>query len=123
MYKSLVFSTAICAALVTSPVLAADKPESRAATPETTGQQYGQNDAGGHASGGTQGADFNELDRDGNGQLDQEELNRYGDTAAGRQQNRDSNSLIDEYDQDDDDTLNKEEFEQSTRAGRDIQGD
>ncbi|HLV77344.1 MAG TPA: hypothetical protein VKY53_05410 [Marinobacter sp.] len=121
MFKPMIFSATVAVALASAPALAEGMRDNQSSTPQTTGQQYGTGDAGGQASASfqnTQGATFEELDQDGNGQLDMRELNRYGATAAG---NTNSADLINEYDNDGDDTLNKEEFKELTGSGRDHQ--
>jgi len=135
MIRKLFISTAICSALISSPVLATGNTDHDQDNPQTTGQQRsGPNDAGGQASTSrSTNADqasatnrdqsnrqrFNDMDRNGDGRLDEEELNRYGSTAAGREQNEDSDRgerLLEMYDQNDDDELTHEELERGPRS-------
>ncbi|MBS8241515.1 EF-hand domain-containing protein [Marinobacter lipolyticus] len=115
MLKEMLLSTAICTALVFTPLLA-QGIGGNTENPQTTGQQPGQNDAGGQASASPKGMEFDELDRDGDGKLNEDELNRYGSTAAGNQQNPPGDQgeqLLDMYDSDDDGELSKDELEQA----------
>ncbi|MEX2474253.1 EF-hand domain-containing protein [Marinobacter sp.] len=119
MFKKLLYSTVITTALVSTPLLA-QSTGSGSANPQTTGQQPGQNDAGGQASSSSQGMSFDELDRDGDGQLDEKELNRYGSTAAGNEQSGASDQgkqFLEMYDRDGDDKLSKDELEQAPQSG------
>ncbi len=140
MIRKLFISTAICSALISSPVLAAGNTGQDQGNPQTTGQQRsGPNDAGGQASTSrSTNADqasatnsdqangphfnrqhFNDMDRSGDGRLDEEELNRYGSPAAGPEQSEDSDRgerLLEMYDQNDDDELTREELERGPRS-------
>ncbi len=133
MIKTLFFSTAICSALVASPVLAAGSTDSTQENPQTTGQQRSEpSNAGGEApnqrstesgeitSGNSpEGLSFDELDRDGDGKLDEDELNRYGSTAAGNPQGGDSDQgerMLELYDRDEDDALTEDELKQGPQS-------
>lgn len=133
MIKPLLFSTAISSALIASPALAAGSMDSAQDDPQMTGQQRSQpSNAVGDApnqrsttsgeitSGNSpKGLSFDELDRDGNGKLDEEELNRYGNTAAGNTQSGDSEQgeqMLELYDRDDDDALTEEELKLGSKS-------
>ncbi|MFN2361618.1 MAG: EF-hand domain-containing protein [Marinobacter sp.] len=115
MFKQLLISTAISAALLSTPLMAAEKSMGND-NPQTTGQgTTGANDAGGQASTSGQGGDFDELDRNKDGELDEDELNRFGATAAGSSGNQGDKDhgkrMMKQYDRDDDGSVTKEEFD------------
>lgn len=133
MIKTALFSTVICGALLASPALAADTSSSVQDNPKTTGQQRSEpGNAGTEApnqrsttsgeitSGNSpEGLSFNELDRDGDGKLNEEELNRYGSTAAGNTQNRDTDQgeqMLEMYDRDNDGALTEEEIKAGNKS-------
>lgn len=140
MIKKLFISTAICSALISSPVLAtgtgttADKQKDSTGM-ETNSQEYSNQNTTSGQTGDQQNQqnlqagqqmDFDELDRDGDGQLSEEELNRYGATAAGQPQGDSSKrgeEMLNKYDQDNDDALSEEEYQQGVRSGQDKEGD
>ncbi|MCL7945381.1 EF-hand domain-containing protein [Marinobacter sp. ATCH36] len=123
MFKQLLISTAISAALFSTPLLAAEKSMG-SDNPQTTGQgnvgNIGTNDAGGQASTSAHGADFDELDRNKDGELDEDELNRFGATAAGSSDNQGDKDrgerMMKQYDRDDDGSVTKEEFDSGSES-------
>lgn len=124
MFKQLLISTAISTVLISTPLLAESSSKS-SDNPQTTGQQSSPaNDAGGQAStsGETSGADmdFDELDQNKDGQLDEDELNRFGATAAGgtdTEGDKDqSERMLKMYDHDDDGSISKQEMEAGARS-------
>lgn len=128
MFKQLLISTAISTALISTPLLAAGTSMG-SDNPQTTGQQMsGPNDAGGQAStdagdqAGTsaQDMDFDELDVNKDGNLDEDELNRYGATAAGGTDTEggkdQSERMLKMYDHDDDGSISKKEMEAGSRT-------
>lgn len=68
------------------------------------------------------GQRFDELDRNQDGQLDEEELNVYGATAAGGSQQQDDSDrgerMMNTLDQNDDGKVDEEEFNQASDTGR-----
>lgn len=120
MFKQLLISTAISTALISTPLLA-EGTSMGSDNPQTTGQQMsGPNDAGGQASTSGQGQDFDELDQNKDGQLDEDELNRYGATAAGGTDTEggkdQSERMLKMYDHDDDGSISKREMEAGSRT-------
>ncbi|MDX1551653.1 MAG: EF-hand domain-containing protein [Marinobacter sp.] len=133
MIKSALFSTVICGALIASPVLAAGTSSSAQDNPQTTGQQRSDpSNAGTEApnqrsttsgeitSGNSpKGLSFDELDRNSDGKLDEDELNRYGSTAAGNAQSRDTDQgeqMLERYDSDNDGALTEEELKSGNKS-------
>lgn len=133
MIKTALFSTVICGALIASPVLAAGSSSSTQENPQTTGQQRSDpSNAGTEApnqrsttsgeitSGNSpKGLSFDELDRNGDGKLDEDELNRYGSTAAGNEQSRDTDQgeqMLERYDSDNDGALTEEELKSGNKS-------
>lgn len=120
MFKQLLISTALSTALISTPVLAEDTSMD-SDNPQTTGQSTsGSNDAGGQASTSAQGQNFDELDQNKDGKLDEDELNRYGATAAGgtnTEGGKDpSERMLKMYDHDDDGSVSKQEMEAGARS-------
>lgn len=133
MIKTALFSTVICGALIASPVLAAGSSSSTQENPQTTGQQRSDpSNAGTEApnqrsttsgeitSGNSpKGLSFDELDRNSDGKLDEDELNRYGSTAAGNAQSRDTDQgeqMLERYDSDNDGALTEEELKSGNKS-------
>lgn len=148
MFKKLLISTAISTALLSTPLLAEDSSKGNSmdsGDPQTTGQsRSGPNDAGGQASSdqdtsrsigttesdqskgsdqaGTsaQSPDFDELDRNKDGKLDEDELNRFGSTAAGSTNTKSGEDhgerMLKEYDKDMDGYVSKEEMDKSPKS-------
>ena len=127
MFRQLLISTAISSLLISTPLLA--QSTSSGDNPQTTGQQSSQaNDAGGQAStsGGSsdgmsgKGQDFDEMDENKDGKLDEDELNRFGATAAGgsdAQGDEDQGErMLKMYDHNDDGSVSKEEMEKGSRS-------
>ncbi|MEX0604477.1 MAG: EF-hand domain-containing protein [Marinobacter sp.] len=145
MFKQLLISTAISTALISTPLLAQGTSMGND-NPQTTGQtRSGPNDAGGQAStnqstdrsigttgepgesketaqAGTssQSPDFDSLDQNKDGQLDEDELNRFGDTAAGSSNTmgdkEQSGDMLQMYDRNDDGSVSKEELESGPKS-------
>lgn len=138
MIRTAFFSTMVCSALIASPALATGSSSSAQDNAPTAGQQRSDpSNAGTEAASqpstttsgeiasdnSPQGLNFEELDRDGDGKLDEDELNRYGSTAAGNT-TRDTDQgeqMLDLYDRDNDDALTEEELEggPKSRTGMD----
>lgn len=119
MIKKALFSTVICGALIASPALAAGtSSDAGTEAPNQRSTTSGEITSGNSPK----GVSFSELDRDGDGKLDEDELNRYGSTAAGNTQSRDTDQgeqMLEMYDRDNDGALTKEEIKagNKSRAG------
>jgi|25_taG_2_1085351.scaffolds.fasta_scaffold01062_5 Ca2+-binding EF-hand superfamily protein len=130
MIKKLFISTAICGALISSPVFATgsgttadnqgmDTTSQEYSSQDTTSGQVGdqQNLQAGQTG---QTRNFDEMDRDGDGELTEEELNIYGSTAAGTTQsgsNQDRGErMLEKYDENNDGALSEDEYKQGAKS-------
>lgn len=141
MLKKLLILTAISTTLISTSPLAADS-SMNSGMPQTTGQSLsGPNDAGGQANtnqdpsrntdttGGSdenkghvkaetsaQEQDFEELDRNKDGSLDEEELNRFGPTTPGSKTTPGGEDhgkrMLKMHDHDGDGSVSQQELEQ-----------
>jgi hypothetical protein len=70
--------------------------------------------------------DFNELDQNQDGQIDEDELNMYGSTAAGQSGQTGSQDysedMMKRYDQDGDGSISEQEMQQGHKSGHGNQG-
>lgn len=109
MFKQLLISTAISTVLISTPLLAEGTSKS-SDDPQTTGQ----------AATFGEGQDFDELDQNKDGKLDEDELNRYGATAAGGTDTEGGKDygerMLKMYDHDDDGTVSEQEMEAGSRS-------
>lgn len=123
MLKKLLIPTAVCAALASSNLIAETATDRRADPSQTTGQQQERSTTGGQRAGSSpQGLNFDQLDRNQDGKLDEDELNRYGSPAAGvprSDSNEQGEQLLKLYDHDSDGAVTKEEMERGPRSERD----
>lgn len=114
MLKQVLISTAISAALLSAPLVASEKTMG-----DDKSHMTGQSSAGGYdtrdqAGTSVDNADFDRLDLNKDGKLDESELNRFGATAAGSpddQGNKDRGArMMKQYDRDGDGSVTNKEF-------------
>ena len=126
MLKQLVLPTAILTAMAFTPVMADSSgstggSKADAAAEERTGTQ-------GYTAGNQSAQAFDELDKNQDGKLDEDELNAWGSTAAGPDAAGEGNSIkaeqmLERYDQDGDGTLSRDELQHAPYRGSDSSTD
>lgn len=114
MFKKTVIPVALLTAFALTPVVA-DQSGSKAdrEQEEMGGQQQEYNE------GTTSDPTFDDIDRNKDGKLDEDELNTWGATAAGKD-DKDSDhgeKMLERYDRDDDGTLSEDEFDLNEGTG------
>jgi len=118
MFRKLVLPTALLTAMAVSPVMAENSGDTGGSKAER--QQEMQTGKAGYTAGSKMGNEsaqsFDELDKNQDGKLDEEELNAWGSTAAGPDASGEAGSakaekMLDRYDRDGDRSLSKEEIE------------
>lgn len=126
MFRKLVLPTALLTAMAVSPVMAENSGDTGGSKAER--QQEMQTGKEGYTAGSDMGKEsaqsFDELDKNQDGKLDEDELNAWGSTAAGPDSSGEAGSakaekMLERYDRDGDRSLSKEEMEQgpsSTKA-------
>ena len=129
MLRALLLSTAVSVALLPAAAMAQGLPAASSNNPQTTGQQIGTNDAGGHAStngdkdnkksdkdmkkgGMPAGLKFDELDTNQDGKLDEEELGQYGNSDKQKNKGVDNQGerMMKLYDHDGDGAVSRDEL-------------
>ncbi len=122
MLKKLVLPTAILTAIAFSPAMADSSgstggSKADAAAEERTGTQ-------GYTAGNQSAQAFDELDKNQDGVLDEDELNAWGSTAAGPDATGEVNSIkaeqmLERYDQDGDGALSRDELQHAPHRSSD----
>lgn len=108
--RALILSIALASSLVSPLVLAGD------VTPQAERESNTHNPGTAQKQGSLSSSLFEQLDADGNGVLSGDELNAYGDAAAGHQQQDKNQSLLKAHDANDDGTITRKEFKQTRDA-------
>ncbi|MAA65434.1 MAG: hypothetical protein CL581_11725 [Alteromonadaceae bacterium] len=112
--KALILSIALASSLASPLVLAGDYGGG-SVTPQAERESNTHNPGTAQKQGSLSSSLFEQLDTDGNGVLSGDELNAYGDTAAGQQKDK-NQSLLNAHDANDDGTITRKEFEQTREA-------
>lgn len=120
MLRKLVIPTAIVTAFAFTPVLAEQSGDMEGSKAER--QQEMETGSQGTTAGTQRTQSFDELDQNQDGKLDEEELNVWGSTAAGADNQDDKDHgerMLQRYDRDDDGAISKDEMEQGPMTGTD----
>ncbi|MGP4845998.1 EF-hand domain-containing protein [Marinobacter sp. 1Y8] len=113
--KALILSIALASSLA-SPLALAGDYGGGSVTPQAERESNTHNPGTAQKQGSLSSSLFEQLDTDGNGVLSGDELNAYGDTAAGHQQQDKNQSSLKAHDANDDGTISRKEFEQTGEA-------
>jgi hypothetical protein len=128
---AIAIATAASLSLFAGPLVAGNNASTSADAGVSSGQagasasqsgsvSTGQTGAGmGETSGAVAGSqpDFDQMDSNGDGQLDEDELNTYGSTAAGQGAGEDGESMMERYDTDGDGSVSEQELQQGNMSG------
>ena len=109
--------------LIAGPAVAGDdKEKNQAQTQSQTGQSTNMGQTAGNTGQGAMGTNqnFQDLDRNQDGNLDEEELNTFGSTAAGTDTGAESDRgarNLEFYDEDRNENVSEEEFNRRNQSG------
>lgn len=112
--KQLVIPVALLTSFALTPVIADQSGDQGGSKAERQQEQMGK-------QGSTSNPTFDELDRNQDGKLDEDELNTWGSTAAGPNDDQKGSErgerLMERYDRDGDGAVSEEELEQQLNEG------
>ncbi len=115
MYKQLIAPATLAAMLAAAPLSLMANETSGGSGGSQTGQAMPANEVSSEEALATE--TFGELDQNQDGALDEDELNAWGNTAAGgdekgKSQEKRAERMLEKYDNDDDGTISQEEMEE-----------
>lgn len=124
MFKKLVIPAAIATAFAFTPVLAEQSGDKGGSKAERQQEMETGNQGTTAGAGASPAQSFDDLDRNQDGQLDEEELNVWGSTAAGSETDNQGDQdrgerMMQRYDHDGDGAISKDEMDQGPMTGTD----